>query len=221
MDKVVIDIIDEGLGIPEQALSKLFTKFYRVDNSDRREIGGTGLGLAIVQEIIAQHHGEVTVKSRLGEGSTFTIQLPIHVSLSMSTSGSPHALSTKGAISGDVMIIENDPSLSTMLQDELTERGYRPLAFSDGESALRAMEDFHPTVIVLDLKLSPQMDGWELIKRMKASEHLREIPIIISSAFEEKEKAMQWGISHFLIKPYVPIKLIEAIEDVLSSRMVV
>jgi len=77
-DRIWIDITDDGLGIPEHALSSLFTKFYRVDNSDSRQIGGTGLGLAIVKEIVEQHQGEVCVKSELGVGSTFSIVLPIY-----------------------------------------------------------------------------------------------------------------------------------------------
>jgi len=73
---VTIEIQDEGLGIPPEAIDKLFEKFYRVDNSDRRSIGGTGLGLAIVKEIIHFHGGEIGVKSQYGKGSTFTISMP-------------------------------------------------------------------------------------------------------------------------------------------------
>jgi PAS domain S-box-containing protein len=217
-DRIWIDITDEGLGIPEQALSNLFTKFYRVDNSDRREIGGTGLGLAIVKEIVNQHQGDVSVKSQLGEGSTFSINLPIPNSSLVETSAGQPSPSARDAASLDVMLVENDHSLSVMLQDELIDRGYRTTVFSDGISAIRAIEDNQPDILVLDLKLAPEMSGWEIIERMKASERLEGIPIIISSAFEEKEKALQWGISHFLIKPYVPAKLIEAIEDIVGTR---
>ncbi|MEW8969924.1 MAG: ATP-binding protein [Mesobacillus sp.] len=74
---VKIEVQDEGLGIPPEALDRLFEKFYRVDNSDRRSIGGTGLGLAIVKEIIHDHGGDISVKSQFGKGSTFTISLPV------------------------------------------------------------------------------------------------------------------------------------------------
>jgi len=211
-DRLWIDITDEGLGIPEQALPNLFTKFYRVDNSDRREIGGTGLGLAIVKEIVNQHHGDISVKTQLGEGSTFSVILPIHKISAVETTLGQSSQSMQDS-SLNVMLVENDHSLSVMLQDELVERGYRTSVFSDGNSAIRAMEAHRPDILVLDLKLSPELSGWEVIEQMKASERLRDIPIIISSAFEEKDKALQWDISHFLIKPYVPVKLIEAIEN--------
>jgi PAS domain S-box-containing protein len=213
-NKILIDITDVGLGIPEQALSSLFIKFYRVDNSDRREIGGTGLGLAIVKEIVNQHQGEVNVKSKLGEGSTFSVTLPIHENSIVELSARQSMHNIEEVASLDIMLVENDYNLSFMLQDELIEEGYRTTVFSDGISAIHAMEEHPPDIIILDLKLEPEMSGWEVIKTMKDSERLKGIPIIISSAFEEKEKALQWGISHFLVKPYVSVKLIEAIEDI-------
>ncbi|RSD29197.1 ATP-binding protein [Mesobacillus subterraneus] len=76
-EMVNISVIDNGLGIPSEAMDQVFEKFYRVDNSDRRTIGGTGLGLAIVKEIIQYHQGEITVDSLYGSGSTFTISLPV------------------------------------------------------------------------------------------------------------------------------------------------
>lgn len=81
-----IEIQDEGLGIPLEAIDKVFEKFYRVDNSDRRSIGGTGLGLPIVKEIIQFHGGEIKVKSEYGKGSTFTVLLPVSTGAAAITS---------------------------------------------------------------------------------------------------------------------------------------
>jgi signal transduction histidine kinase len=76
-NRLHVDVQDEGLGIPEEAIPHLFTKFYRVDNSDRRRIGGTGLGLAIVKEIVKAHGGEISVVSEVKKGSTFTVSFPL------------------------------------------------------------------------------------------------------------------------------------------------
>lgn len=78
---VNIEIKDEGLGVPPESMDKLFEKFFRVDNSDRRSIGGTGLGLAIVKEIIGVHGGEIKVDSEYGKGSTFTVSLPVQAAI--------------------------------------------------------------------------------------------------------------------------------------------
>jgi signal transduction histidine kinase/HAMP domain-containing protein len=76
--QVKIAVIDNGLGIPKDAIQKLFTKFYRVDNSDRRKIGGTGLGLSIVQEIVNAHDGKISVASEYGKGSSFMVVFPAY-----------------------------------------------------------------------------------------------------------------------------------------------
>ncbi len=79
-DRVTIALTDHGIGIPSSAMSELFQKFYRVDNSDTRQIGGTGLGLSICREIARAHDGEIHVESIEGQGSTFTVDLPLNPS---------------------------------------------------------------------------------------------------------------------------------------------
>ena len=72
-----ITVADSGMGIPEDAVERIFERFYRVDKSHSKEIGGTGLGLAITRSAIAAHRGTVTVESTLGEGTTFQVKIPL------------------------------------------------------------------------------------------------------------------------------------------------
>lgn len=74
---VEISVIDHGIGIPARDLPRIFERFYRVDRARRRDTGGTGLGLAIVNRVAANHHGDIRVTSIEGEGSTFTLRLPV------------------------------------------------------------------------------------------------------------------------------------------------
>jgi two-component system phosphate regulon sensor histidine kinase PhoR len=74
---IVIDVRDTGIGIPEEHLTHIFERFYVVDKSRSRKLGGTGLGLSIVKHIVLAHRGKISVRSRLGEGTTFTIELPL------------------------------------------------------------------------------------------------------------------------------------------------
>jgi two-component system sensor histidine kinase SenX3 len=75
--EVEIAVEDHGIGIPAKDIERVFERFYRVDLARSRQTGGTGLGLSIVRHVMANHGGEVTVESRLGEGSTFALHLPV------------------------------------------------------------------------------------------------------------------------------------------------
>jgi two-component system, OmpR family, sensor histidine kinase SenX3 len=86
-DSVEINVADQGIGIPERDLERIFERFYRVDPARSRATGGTGLGLAIVKHVTSAHGGEVTVLSTEGAGSTFTLRLPLHVSDAVAVGG--------------------------------------------------------------------------------------------------------------------------------------
>jgi two-component system sensor histidine kinase SenX3 len=76
-DEITVSVVDHGVGIPTRDLERIFERFYRVDHGRSRETGGTGLGLAIVRHVAQNHHGSVHVESREGEGTTFTLHLPL------------------------------------------------------------------------------------------------------------------------------------------------
>jgi len=207
-NRVIVTVADQGLGIPADALPKLFTKFFRVDNSDRREIGGTGLGLAIVKEIVNRHKGDVAVSSELGKGSTFTVSLPLY-----QVQETEYTDQAAAGHSGDVMIVENDRNLSVMLRDELRGSGFRVHLYTDGAHALEDLPRLKPDIVVIDLMLEAGMDGWKIIEAIRSDDKRSgtHTPIVISSAFEEQEKAESYGVDQFLVKPYPPVRLTNAI----------
>ncbi|MGG4489934.1 ATP-binding protein [Metabacillus idriensis] len=209
-----IDVEDKGLGIPEEAVDKLFSKFYRVDNSDRRKIGGTGLGLAIVKEIIKEHDGEISVSSRIGKGSVFTVALPLASEYSSADSDL-----TQDSKRANVMIIEDDQSLASLLKTEFEESGFNAKVFNSGEEALIAIKSKKPDAVVLDIMLDESvLTGWDILHEMNRLPELNKIPIFISSALDEKEKGMALGAYEFLIKPYQPSKLSNLVLQALLSK---
>ncbi|RDW21868.1 histidine kinase [Oceanobacillus arenosus] len=213
-DTVSIDIKDEGLGIPEDAIPHLFQQFYRVDNSDRRKIGGTGLGLAIVQEIAKAHRGIISVSSVYGKGSTFTVHLP----LVRMKSSIPDENSDTSMNKYTIMIVEDDPSLAELLKHELQDWGFSVNQFSSGKKAFEQMKLEAPDTVVLDIMLEDEIDGWTIMKEMKAREELSDVPIFVSTALDEKELGFSLGAQDYLVKPYKPSQLSKLIMQTLLSN---
>jgi len=199
-ESINISVQDEGLGIPEGEIDKLFAKFYRVDNSDRRKIGGTGLGLAIVQEIVNAHGGKIIVQSQLGEGSNFTLSFP-KVSMGVQTAHNEEDIREKNSY--HIMVIEDDYSLAQLITQELKDFGFQVHYYKSGQAALTAIKESLPDAIVLDIMLEEDdMNGWDMMKHLKQQQKTKDIPIVISTALDEKEKGYALGARDYLVKPY-------------------
>ncbi|MDX8344324.1 ATP-binding protein [Rossellomorea sp. YZS02] len=208
---ISIEIRDEGLGIPQEAIPNLFTKFYRVDNSDQRRIGGTGLGLTIVKEIIETHEGKIMVTSEEGKGSVFTIRLPI---VTIETFKDDE----HGGDGMYIIVIEDDINLASLLKAELSDSGFKVQHTPSGSEALTKMKDEKPDAVVLDIMLEGSMSGWDVLEEMKGDEHLSQVPIIVSSALDEKEKGLTLGANDYLVKPYHPSRLSKTILHLLLKK---
>lgn len=199
-DSLNVSVKDEGLGIPEGEIAKLFNKFYRIDNSDRRKIGGTGLGLAIVQEIVNAHGGKITVQSKLGEGSSFILSFP---KVAMGVQSSYNKEHTQGKISYRIAVIEDDYSLAELITQELKDFGFEVRYYKSGQEALKAINEYIPDAIVLDIMLEENdINGWDIMKHLKQRKGIKDIPIVISTALDEKEKGYALGAMDYLVKPY-------------------
>jgi signal transduction histidine kinase/ActR/RegA family two-component response regulator len=213
-EHILVDVKDEGLGIPKESMQKLFTKFYRVDNSDRRSIGGTGLGLVIVQEIMVAHNGEVSVISEYGKGSTFTCSFP-----AVPAQSEIDSIGVAKEFAPKVVIIEDDLSLGQLICQELRESGFQGTLYTKGIEALTELPNDIPDCIVLDILLEKgELDGWGILEEINSNAQLKNIPIIISSALDEKEKGYSLGVTNYLIKPYKPNQLTETIKQVLVKN---
>ena len=146
----------------------LFQQFYRVNNSDRRRIGGTGLGLSIVQEIVKAHGGTISVSSEYGKGSVFTTQFP---QVSMRAEKKKNEKEDT-MLKYTIMVIEDDLSLAQLLNHELQDNGFHVEHYNSGKKALEQMKISAPDAIVLDIMLEDEIDGWTIMKEIKASERM-------------------------------------------------
>ena len=167
-DVVEVSIQDHGLGIPADALPKLFSKFFRVQSPDRRQISGTGLGLAISRRIVEMHGGRVGAESAgPGQGSRFYFTL--------------RTVSAE-AKSGDVLIVEDDVGFARLLEAELSVAGLSSLWAPDAETADRLIAQMTPRAVVLDLML-PGASGEEFLARLRTSKG-SELPVVVVSIKE-------------------------------------
>jgi signal transduction histidine kinase len=161
---VEIDVQDHGLGLPADALPKLFGTFYRVDSGDRRLIKGTGLGLAINRRIVEAHGGEVEAHSDgPGHGSCFQFTVP-------AVQETPKA--------ADVLIVEDDAGFGRLLQEQFVARGLTAVRAADAETAQRLLkEGMKPRAVVSDLLL-PGVQGEEFVASLGADRG-NPVPVLV------------------------------------------
>jgi len=219
-DEVQVSVTDNGLGIPEEAQKNLFQPFFRVDNSDRRQIGGTGLGLAICKEIINVLGGNIWFNSVHGKGSTFYFTLPISNDIPMLVKKKQVSRREEEITPNDkvILIVEDDQAMANLISEALNSSGYQTKIVDSGHLALEYIKEKVPQAIVLDLILNGPMDGWEVLRLLKKNPSAENIPVIISSSLDHKQKGMAIGASDYLVKPFSQEKLVESINKVVKME---
>lgn len=184
---------DHGLGIPETAMSSLFGKFFRVDRTDRREIGGTGLGLKLCKDIVTAHGGKIWAESVLGQGSTFRFVLQV------AALDEPPATVREPF---DVLVVEDDTAFATLISKHLVELGLRVRIERTVEGALETLHIVQPQIILLDITLAGKMDGWDFLTAVKSTPKLAQIPVIVSTVSDENVHGLALGAAEYLVKPF-------------------
>ena len=215
-----VSISDHGLGIPQDAQAKLFSKFFRVDNDDRREIGGTGLGLAICKEIILAHGGKIWAESTYEQGSTFYFTLPLAEPIPFSKDLKMGRVSVEdGKINPEILIVEDDESLVDLMEVVLKEDGFSTFAVNNADAALSLVKEKQFKMIILDINLAGTLNGWDVVKALKQDKNTSNIPVIISSVFENRGKPQSKDINEYLVKPFKLEELLTVVHKVMLGNV--
>jgi len=227
---IVVGVTDSGIGIAPSDQQKVFEKFKQVGDTLTDKPKGTGLGLPICKEIIEYHGGRIWVESEFGKGSTFSFTLPL-----VGQPAQLELLSTRRSVDIEalvrqlrervpahqprdkfVLVVDDDPNIRSLLQQELTEAGYVVRLAEDGRKALALIREETPGLIILDVMM-PEMNGFDVAAVLKNDPATMEIPIIILSIVEDKERGFRLGVDRYLTKPIDTASLFHEVDALLDQ----
>lgn len=202
-----VSVIDSGIGLKPADIGRLFHEFEQIDSTYARRQGGTGLGLALSKKLVELHGGRIWAESEgEGRGSAFHLELPSEAPVAGGDDrANEEADEAPGFEPGApprrlVLVVEDDPTASTLLSNHLRSGGYDVLVARTGTQALEIALRVRPHAITMDILL-PDRPGWEVLADLKARPATRDIPVIIVSITDDKQLGRSLGAVEFLVKP--------------------
>lgn len=209
---VRIDVRDTGVGIPESIITHVFDPFFTTKKMDE----GTGLGLSMVYSITTQHGGFIAVDSKAGEGSLFSVYIP----LMEAYDGAAQTEEKKGILrgTGKILVIDDENTIASVAKEVLRECGYEPIVANDGWEGLRIYKENFPHIrgVVLDLSM-PGLSGIEVLEQLKKIDP--NVKVLMASGFIEDaslERARALGVNVILHKPYSAQELSKKVSELLE-----
>jgi CheY-like chemotaxis protein len=230
--EIVVSVVDTGLGIAPADQPKVFERFKQVGDTLTDKPKGTGLGLPICREIVEHHGGRIWVESEPGRGSTFAFSLPMAEQPAPWAGGTPVELAAiirrlrdqvvvstplTAERQPKILLVDDDPSIRELLAQEFTEAGYRIGLAANGREALAEVRRERPDLIVLDVMM-PEMNGFDVAAVLKNDPETLDIPIVILSIVEDKDRGFRLGVDRYLTKPIDTDLLFREVGTLLEQR---
>jgi len=207
---LTVAVSDTGIGIAEDKIEHVFEEFAQADDSTTRDYGGTGLGLAISRRFCKLLGGDLSLHSKLGEGSTFTMRIPAilpgtkpeisSAEPSQETSDIDLASIRNLEPGSTILVIDDDAEACEIIECFLLKDGFNVAIATSGEQGLRLAHEIHPAAITLDVMM-PRMDGWAVLRILKADPELHNIPVIMLSMIDDRTRGYSLGAVDYLTKP--------------------
>lgn len=214
-DWLEVTVWDTGIGISAADQARLFQPFVQADGTTARNFEGTGLGLSLIRAFAQLHGGDVSLESSPGNGSRFTVRLPLRkidnqhdllpVTRTRSTPGDTEQLQPPL-----LLLIEDNDQAAALMMAQLKNAGYRTIWARSGEEGLALAQQLRPDSVLLDIML-PNMDGWQVLQRIKASPELADIPVVIVSIVADASKGLTLGALETLEKPVNREQLLQVV----------
>lgn len=228
-NQIIVGVQDTGIGIAPENLPKVFEKFRQVGDTLTDKPQGTGLGLPICQEIIEHLGGQIWAESNFGEGSLFSFSLPLKQAAQGAKEDTKmdeliQELKKKMSLSSvimsqkqhsNILVVDDDPSIRELLRQELSDTGYEVTLAENGKQALQKVRAQRPDMIILDVMM-PELNGFDLAAILKNDPETLNIPILILSIVEDKERGYRIGVDRYLNKPIDTDLLLSEVETLLN-----
>jgi signal transduction histidine kinase/CheY-like chemotaxis protein len=218
---VRLSVSDTGVGIRKEDQGLIFDEFTQAPNPLQGRVKGTGLGLPLCRRLARLMHGEVSVESEIGVGSTFTATLPVHFDERVA---SPTASLTEeltlDPMLVPVLIVEDEPETQFIYEKLLKGSRYQPISARSLREARELIAQVQPRAILLDILLRGE-DSWRWLADVKQSSALANIPVLIATNMEDERKALALGADAYCRKPLSRASLLEQLDSVVARNVLV
>jgi signal transduction histidine kinase/DNA-binding response OmpR family regulator len=193
---MLFSVTDSGAGIKPEDQEIVFERFRQVGGSSILGVAGTGLGLAISKRLVEMQNGRIWVESEYGHGATFGFLLPIagQVTPDLVTVAPPPLENRK------VLVVEDDYQFSNLMALYLRQEGFVPIQHYSGLGVLECVREVGPALITLDVML-PERSGWEVLRAIKSDPQIADIPVLVITVVEDRQRAFSLGATDYLAKP--------------------
>ena len=224
-DLISIAVKDTGIGMTKNQMDKLFNSFVQADSSTTRKYGGTGLGLTISKQLAMMMGGDVTVDSEINKGTIFTATfLADYLGASQDIKNKAlkqnslieNVVSIENQNAKTILIIDDDPTVSELIKRQLLRDSYNVVIANNGKEGIELARKIKPNLITLDI-LMPEMDGWSVLRTLKADPEVSKIPVVMASILDEKNKGFSLGAADFVSKPIEKERLISSIQTLIGK----
>ena len=238
---ISITVKDNGVGIPQKQLEKIFDRFYQIEQPQTGQ--GTGIGLSLTKELIEMHHGFIEVKSKVNKGTEFNVYLPdgdnqynedeisstkyedhdknivVTEEITGKQCNNEEEIINEESTKPILLVVEDNSDLCMYINESLKEQ-FKIITASDGNKGYRKANEIIPDLIITDIMM-PDMDGYQLCEKLKKDELTMHIPIIILTALtseNSKIQGLETGADDYITKPFNTNILKLKVKNLIESR---